>query len=426
MSSSLVEERQLSVYINDKPVGQLKEHNGLWVFEYTQSWLKDPKSFALTPSLSLNKKEHIDTGTQRPVQWFFDNLLPEEKAREVLAKDYDLDKEDAFVLLEAIGGESAGAITLLKPGETLPSGDLFPLTDSDISRRIHKLPKGQMNSKQRKRMSLAGAQHKMLLVINDEGRFEPSGQTPSTHILKPEHTQQEFYWFTVRNEYFVMTLAQRCQLIVPKVDIDYVPEPIYIVERFDRAGTYPNTQLLHVLDGCQMLDSSASAKYRASNVTALKRLVDMTRARAQTAFRLFRWALFNFLVGNGDAHLKNLAFRYSVNDCQLMPHYDLLSTAVYADARDHVNEELSQPIGDAHHFGQVTRQSVLAFAEDLGLNKPVAEREIERLCKSIQQEADKLITELEQQPSFESKADELQLLRNIRYRCIGEFVSQLS
>ncbi|MDV6316094.1 HipA domain-containing protein [Idiomarina sp. HP20-50] len=425
MSSSLVEERQLSVYINDKPVGQLKEHNGLWVFEYTQNWLEGSISFALTPSLNLTKKEHIDTGTQRPVQWFFDNLLPEEKAREVLAKDYDLDKEDAFALLEAIGAESAGAITLLNPGETLPPGGLFALTDSDISRRIHTLPKGQMNSKQRKRMSLAGAQHKMLLVINEEGRFEPSGQTPSTHILKPEHTQPEFYWFTVRNEYFVMTLAQRCQLIVPKVDIDYVPEPIYIVERFDRAGTYPNTQRVHVLDGCQMLDISASAKYRASNVAALKRLVDITRAPAQTAFRLFRWALFNFLVGNGDAHLKNLTFRYSVNDCQLMPHYDLLSTAVYTDARDHVNEELSQPIGGAKYFGQVSRKSVLAFAEDLGLNKPVAEREIERLCKSIQQEADKLITELEQQPNFESRAGELQLLRNIRYRCIGEFVSQL-
>lgn len=155
MSSSLVEARQLDVYINDKPVGQLKEHNGLWVFEYAQSWLQDPKSFPLTPSLSLNKKEHIDTGTQRPVQWFFDNLLPEEKAREVLAKDDDLDKEDAFALLEAIGGESAGAITLLNPGEALPPGDLFPLTDGDISRRIHTLPKGQMNSKQRKRMSLA-------------------------------------------------------------------------------------------------------------------------------------------------------------------------------------------------------------------------------------------------------------------------------
>lgn len=87
---------------------------------------------------------------------------------------------------------------------------------------------------------------------------------------------------------------------------------------------------------------------------------------------------------------------------------------------------LSQPIGDANYFGQVTRQSVLVFAEGLGLNKPVADREIERLCKSIQQEADKLITELEQQPNFESKAGELQLLRNIRYRCIGEFASQLS
>ncbi|MCK7459112.1 HipA domain-containing protein [Idiomarina aminovorans] len=426
MSKSIIEERLLVVYINDDIIGQLREHNGLWAFEYAPDWINQPGSFPLTPSLTLQQEPHIDTGTQRPVQWFFDNLLPEEKAREVLAKDYQLDKEDAFALLEAIGSESAGAVTLLKSGEELSPGELFLLPDNELSERIRKLPKTQLNKKERKRMSLAGAQHKMLLVIKDNRRFEPGGQMPSTHILKPEHSDPESYWFTVRNEYFVMTLAAKCQLNVPNVAIDYVPEPVYIVERFDRIGGLENIKRLHVLDGCQILDISASAKYRASNIDALKRLIQMTRAPAQTAVRLFRWALFNFLVGNGDAHLKNLTFSHGLNDCQLMPHYDLLSTAVYATAREHINEELSQPLGTAKYFGQVTQGDLLAFAQELNLNKRVAEREIYWLCNKMQQEADALIQQLEESPVYHGKAGELQLLRNIRYRCIGEFVDQIT
>jgi len=426
MSKSIIEERLLVVYINDDIVGQLKEHNGLWAFEYAPDWINQPGSFPLTPSLTLQQEPHIDTGTQRPVQWFFDNLLPEEKAREVLAKDYQLDKDDAFALLEAIGSESAGAVTLLKPGEELSPGELFLLPDKELSERIRRLPKTQLNKKERKRMSLAGAQHKMLLVIKDNKRFEPSGQLPSTHILKPEHSDPTAYWFKVRNEYFVMTLAAKCQLNVPNMVIDYVPEPVYIVERFDRIGGPENTKRLHVLDGCQVLDISASAKYRASNIDALKRLIQVTRAPAQTAVRLFRWALFNFLVGNGDAHLKNLTFSYGLNDCQLMSHYDLLSTAVYATAGEHINEELSQPLGNARNFGQVTRDDILAFAHELKLSKRVAEREIDRLCSKVQQEADEIIAQVEAMSVYKEKAGELQLLRNIRYRCIGEFIEQIT
>jgi len=109
-----------------------------------------------------------------------------------------------------------------------------------------------------------------------------------------------------------------------------------------------------------------------------------------------------------------------------MPHYDLLSTAVYATAGEHINEELSQPLGTAKYFGQVTRHDLFAFAQELGLNKRVAEREIYWLCNKIQQEADALIQQLEESPAYHGKAGELQLLRNIRYRCIGEFVDQIS
>lgn len=67
MSSSLVEERRLVVYINDNIVGELWEHNGLWAFEYALDWLSKPNAFPLTPSLLLRQEAHIDTGTKRPV-----------------------------------------------------------------------------------------------------------------------------------------------------------------------------------------------------------------------------------------------------------------------------------------------------------------------------------------------------------------------
>lgn len=111
---------------------------------------------------------------------------------------------------------------------------------------------------------------------------------------------------------------------------------------------------------------------------------------------------------------------------KLLPHYDLLSTAVYAAGGEHINEELSQPLGNARNFGQVTREDVLVFAQELRLSQRVAEREIDKLCAQIQQEADELIAQIEALPVYEQKAGELQLLRNIRYRCIGEFVAQIT
>ncbi|WP_278249933.1 HipA domain-containing protein [Azotobacter chroococcum] len=73
-----------------------------------------------------------------------------------------------------------------------------------------------------KRMSLAGAQYKLAVVLQDGQLFEPSGRMPSTHILKPDHPH-ESYAHSVINEWFVMTLAGRLGLAVPRVERRYVP-----------------------------------------------------------------------------------------------------------------------------------------------------------------------------------------------------------
>ena len=80
-------ERHLTASINEVQVGTLREVAGLWSFEYATAWLKDPKRFALSPHLPLTAEVLLDGASKRPVQWYFDNLLPEEGQRLLLAGD---------------------------------------------------------------------------------------------------------------------------------------------------------------------------------------------------------------------------------------------------------------------------------------------------------------------------------------------------
>src|SRR5690606_15228470 len=132
-------------------------------FEYDSEWLA--YGYNIIPGLSFQAGRQLDGATARPVQWFFDNLLPEEHARTLLEKDVRVQPGDAFSLLEAIGHESAGAFTLLPPGVELDTGEAIELTPAELNERILKLPRQPLNRSERKKMSLAGAQHKMLVIF---------------------------------------------------------------------------------------------------------------------------------------------------------------------------------------------------------------------------------------------------------------------
>ena len=109
-------ERFLKIFINDQRVGQLAEQNNLWSFEYAQDWINSPEAFDLSPALSRTQLLHQDGATNRPVQWYFDNLLPEENMRTILAGEAKLPSEDAFGLLAYFGRESAGSLVLTFQG----------------------------------------------------------------------------------------------------------------------------------------------------------------------------------------------------------------------------------------------------------------------------------------------------------------------
>lgn len=426
--------RSLTIMHGQRRVGTLGEAAGLWQLEYAPEWLEAEDSFDLSPTLLRVSNPIVDGASQRPVQWFFDNLLPEEGARALLAREAHLSGEDAFALLAHYGAESAGALTLLVPGALQPAGGLRPLDDATLHERIARLPQQSLAAQAPKHMSLAGAQHKLAVTLRDGSLFEPEGATPSTHLLKPDHRDTAYFPHSVANEWFVMQLAARTGLQIPPISIRQVPDPVYLIERFDRITSSSGlTERLHAIDACQLLGLDRQFKYRAANTDALLRCIQACRSRATTRQRLYRWLLFNLMTGNHDAHLKNLSFLVDSSGIALAPHYDLLCTVLYGHASDDPSHwpsaELPLTLEGARTFGELRRHHVVTIGVELGLGRPASERLLDQMLVDLPRHAAALYEQLETDANHGHAPalhpGELRFLRQINHLVIAGMTAAL-
>jgi serine/threonine-protein kinase HipA len=191
-------------------------------------------------------------------------------------------------------------------------------------------------------------------------------------------------------------------LKVPAVRRIYVPQPVYIVERFDRtrASVSNEVQRRHVIDTCQLLNKARTFKYTAANLDSLAQTIELCRFKAAARVQLYNWLIFNILAGNADNHLKNISFLVDSAGINLAPAYDLLCTAVY-DTKALANERAHWPVtkfvvslDEATTFADVTRSHALSAGRALGLAAATAQRQHDRLIKAVPTEAAKLIDKI--------------------------------
>lgn len=420
-------DRLLLAYIDRVPVGTLRDANGIWSFQYAPQWLAASGRFAISPHLPLSEAPLLDAASQRPVQWYFDNLLPEESQRTLLAKDARLDSADAFGLLAYYGAESAGSITLLPPDAPIPEDEaLRALPDAELNARILALPRVPLTHNARKRMSLAGAQHKLAVVLRGGEILEPGGAMPSTHILKPDHPDED-YPHSVINEWFVMRLAQAVGLEAPGVYRRYVPSPVYLIERFDRIHDGQGWQRLHAIDACQLLGLDRSFKYTEGNMENLASLANACRGKIAARARLFNWLIFNVLVGNTDAHLKNLSFLVGPDGIELAPHYDILSTACYETPAFNKTAwpkqtEMAWPILGKRYISDIDRNALILAADALSINKTTATRQLNKMCDRIIESAGKIYAVFEAENQVFLQDASLAFILNGEARCLRAII----
>lgn len=425
--------RTLNVFIDREQAGVLHENTGIWSFQYDPQWLAS--GYELAPGLPLQTDVIVDHGTVRPVQWFFDNLLPEEAARSQLIASLPAGSADAWDLLAHFGAESAGALTLLPPGVELGEGGLQPLSDEALEARIRAMPRQSLAADAPKKMSLAGAQQKLPVVVAEDGNlFEPTGAWASTHILKPD-VASEYFPCSAVNEWFCACLAQRLGLNVPEVALRFVPSPVYIIKRFDRNfQTWPASRR-HALDAAQLLTLSAGAKYAKSGVEALVDIVNKCEVKLTTRTALFNWTLFNIIVGNNDAHLKNLSVVATARGYNLAPHYDLVSAGSWYTAtllgRSGVawpDIAMAFPIAGALTYKEVRWEHLERFARQLGVPSSSLLRARQRLLGRALAVANELLDEFAARKDvpIARRAAQIQMLRTIIHMPIAEMTRQLA
>ncbi len=177
---------ELEVWLFADRVGTLALIDGRLTFSYAPSWLSQRNGMALSASLPL-QAEPFDDRKARP---FFAGLLPEGRLRRLIAQQFQVSGQNDFALLDHIGGECAGAVTFIEPGQAVPvptrNDDVQWLSDEEVVAILDELPRRPMLAGQDGlRLSLAGAQDKLPVVFDGVRIGLPLNGTPSSHILKP-------------------------------------------------------------------------------------------------------------------------------------------------------------------------------------------------------------------------------------------------
>lgn len=319
----------LNVWYKTERVGTITRHGKVhMVFAYAPEWLGS--GFPLSLSLPLQDAPFSEDLTRA----FFDNLLPEEKAREFAGKNLRVSPKNPYGLLHELGAECAGALSILPEGETPDAPSTPKLQKLDLAtfgEIIRQVPTRPLLAGEKGiRLSLAGAQAKLPLVVDGKHFYLSLNGSPSTHLIKPAVPDLPE---SVENEAFCMFLARVVHLNPARSFITDTRPRAYVVERYDRAIEGDHVRRIHQEDFCQALGVPPEIKYENEGGPGFAecfRLIDHCREPHHDKVSLFQWAVFNFIIGNADGHAKNLSLLYDAPPKpRLAPFYDLMSTAVY-------------------------------------------------------------------------------------------------
>jgi serine/threonine-protein kinase HipA len=316
---------------------------------------------------------------------FFENILPEGPALERIAALAGVRPVDTYGILAAFGRDCAGAIMVLpggdRPGRNADSG-YSPMTPGDLRRVIGALDVAPLGAAPERgfRPSLAGFQRKALLGRARDGTWQlPSGDAPSTWILKPDGPHA-----MAANEATCLWLAAACGLPVPEAELlDVAGLPVLAVKRYDRqdapVGDIPVR--VHQEDGCQATATPPGLKYEEQGGPALRDLADVIRnfGDPREVTSLLRRTTFNMAVGNADAHAKNFCVLHEpgIPAVRLAPLYDVLST-IALELTDSVGRpmqadtHLAQRVGGQADVRKVTVASLIDEAVTWGIRRRTA------------------------------------------------------
>ncbi len=327
---------------------------------------------------------------------FCRGLLPEGQALQALAARAGVAVNDTFELLARYGRDVAGALVIDADAPSERRYGAEPYTPQALIEAIEELDEYPLGVHDDSELSLAGLQDKLLLVKLGDGSWaRPLGGRPSTHILKVDDPRHPGL---VEAETLCLDLARAVGLTTVESELARIgSSPCLIVSRFDRDLTGSEVRRVHQEDLCQALGidpdgARGRAKYETGGGPSLRRAADLLDAYAADAKaeldRLVAIVTFTVLIGNADAHGKNLALLHPTpEEISLAPLYDTVPTALWPNLRT----DGAMAIGGQPSLADVTLADILREAVTWGhpedRARAIAIETIEGVATAIDREA---------------------------------------
>lgn len=402
----MIDTDALNVWDGQRLVGYLwRNPVGYIGFRYDDLWIEQG-GFAVSHALPLANNDF--TPEDGVAHRFFANLLPEGGVREQIVRDLKISNTD-FDLLRAIGGECAGALSIL-PIELEPSAEshYHTITNEELTNLVAR--RGQLytwSEKERPRLSLAGAQDKCPILLRDGNYLLPQQESPSSHILKFELAD---YRHLPAYETFTTLLAGAVGLPVVDIQLQSINQiPYALIERYDRfRDSRGQVKRLHQEDFCQALGYGHERKYQEDGgptfADCYRLIQDVSSDPANDLQHFLGWQIFNVLAGNSDGHAKNLSLLYLANgEIRLAPFYDLVCTR----AIERIDYHLAFAVGEERNPGIITQAHWTALANQCDLRPQF-------LINRVKEIATQLLDNLQSTKTiFESQFGEYPALQRI-------------
>ncbi|WP_272010635.1 type II toxin-antitoxin system HipA family toxin [Roseovarius sp. ZX-A-9] len=385
----------LNVFLNSRLVGQLvREPSGGVSFAYARDWLE--WEHRMPVSLSLPLQENRYSGA--PVMAVFDNLLPDsDLIRRRIAERVGAEGVDAFSLLSQIGRDCIGALQFLPDGqEPQPMSELTgePVDEAQIGAILSDLDLAPLGIRRENdfRISVAGAQEKTALLRKDGQWIEPTGTTPTTHIIKPQIGRLPNGMDlsdSVENEYVCLKLMKGFGLRAANVEMaQFGDKKALVVERFDRRWTSDGRLIrLPQEDCCQALSVVPTQKYQNEGGPGISDIMDLLLGSDdpnKDRYDFFKANVLFWLLGATDGHGKNFSVSLLPGGrFRMTPIYDILTAQPTVDARQIERKyfKLSMNFGNSNHYkvSNIVGRHVVETGVQSGLSRALVQDLFEEL-----------------------------------------------
>lgn len=330
---------KLAVFINDARVGTVTRLDGGRLrFDYNLATLLRPEATPLSLSMPFPVSSHPHEAI---TPWLWGLLPDNEKVLRSWARQFHASPSSPFSILSTpVGEDCAGAVRFIPEGradETSAKGNVTWLSEDEVAQRIRDLKVDSTAWLGRSftgQFSLAGAQAKTALLYDDGRWGEPSGDIPTTHILKPAIDGFDGHAI---NEHLCLEAAQKAGIPAAATQLICLGgEPVLLVDRYDRFRTDEGRlSRLHQEDLCQALSVHPDRKYQREGGPAPGQIAELFRKamphrQAEASVQRFADALiWNWLIAGTDAHTKNYSLLLAGRQVVLGPLYDAASALPY-------------------------------------------------------------------------------------------------